>query len=142
MMTGGPAARPALLLHLPCMEMRKVAPALAVALFLVSGAQATPVASGLHGIVTRGPIVPVCVAEQPCSAPAKNVTLLFSRDGRVVARSKTDLAGRYHLRLRPGIYGVALTTTPRIGRGLEPDHARVRLGRYLRLDFSIDTGIR
>ena len=116
--------------------------AVAVALFLVSGAQATPVASGLHGIVTRGPIVPVCAAEQPCSAPAKNITLLFSRDGRVVAQSKTDLAGRYHLRLRPGIYGVALTTTPRVGRGLEPDQARVRLGRYLRLDFSIDTGIR
>ena len=76
--------------------------AVAVALFLVSGAQATPVASGLHGIVTRGPIVPVCAAEQPCSAPAKNITLLFSRDGRVVAQSKTDLAGRYHLRLRPG----------------------------------------
>jgi hypothetical protein len=124
------------------MEMRRLGLGVVVALFLVSGAQATPVSSGLHGIVTRGPIVPVCVAEQPCSAPAKNVTLLFSRDGRVVARSKTDLAGRYHLRLRPGIYGVALTTTPRIGRGLEPDHARVRLGRYLRLDFSIDTGIR
>lgn len=116
--------------------------AVAVALFMVSGAQATPVSSGLHGVVMRGPIVPVCVAEQPCSAPAKNITLLFSRNGQVVARSKTDLAGRYHLRLRPGLYGVALTTTPRIGHGLEPDHARVRLGRYLRLDFSIDTGIR
>jgi hypothetical protein len=124
------------------MEMRKVGLAVAMALFVVSGAQATPVTSGLHGIVTRGPIVPVCVAEQPCSAPAKNITLLFSQNGEVVARSKTDLAGRYHLRLRPGIYGVALTTTPRIGRGLEPDHARVRRGRYLRLDFSIDTGIR
>ena len=124
------------------MEMRSLGLAVALALFLVSGAQATPVSSGLHGIVMRGPIVPVCVAEQPCSAPAKNITLLFSRNGQVVARSKTDLAGRYHLRLRPGLYGVALTTTPRIGRGLEPDHARVRLGRYLRLDFSIDTGIR
>jgi hypothetical protein len=124
------------------MEMRKVGLAVVVALLVVGGAQATPVASGLHGIVTRGPIVPVCVAEQPCTAPAKNVTLLFSRDGRVVARSKTDLAGRYHLRLRPGTYGVALTTTPRVGRGLEPDHARVRPNRYLRLDFSIDTGIR
>jgi hypothetical protein len=124
------------------MEMKRVGLAVAVALFMVSGAQAAPVSSGLHGIVMRGPIVPVCVAEQPCSAPAKNITLLFSRNGQVVARSKTDLAGRYHLRLRPGLYGVALTTTPRIGHGLEPDHARVRLGRYLRLDFSIDTGIR
>jgi hypothetical protein len=116
--------------------------AVALALFLVSGAQATPVASGLHGIVMRGPVVPVCVAEQPCSAPAKNITLLFSRNGQVVARSKTDLAGRYHLRLRPGTYAVGLTVMPRIGRGLEPDQVRVRLGRYLRLDFSIDTGIR
>ncbi|MBA3734053.1 MAG: hypothetical protein H0W90_02465 [Actinobacteria bacterium] len=122
--------------------MRKVSLALAAALFLVSGAQATPVASGLHGIVTRGPIVPVCVAEQPCTAPAKNTTLLFSRNGQVIARTKTDLAGRYHLRLRPGTYGVSLTTRLRIGRGLEPDHVGVRAGHYARFDFSIDTGIR
>jgi len=124
------------------MEMRRVGLAVAAALFLVSGAHATPVASGLHGIVMRGPIVPVCVAEQPCTQPAKNTTLLFSRFGHVVARAKTDDAGRYHLRLPPGTYGVGLTSTPKVGRGIEPDHVRIRTGRYVRLDFSIDTGIR
>ncbi|HXE92181.1 MAG TPA: hypothetical protein VN544_00040 [Gaiellaceae bacterium] len=122
--------------------MKKLGLVVTVALFLAPGAGAVAVQSGLHGIVTRGPIAPMCVAEQPCSAPAKNITLLFSRNGQVVARSKTDLAGRYHLRLRPGAYGVALTSTPKAGRGLEPDHVRIRTGRYVRLDFSIDTGIR
>jgi hypothetical protein len=122
--------------------MRFTVAAASLALLIAGAAHAAPGQSGLRGLVMRGPITPVCVAESPCTAPAKNVTLLFSRGGRVVARSTTDLAGRYHLRLRPGTYGVALTTTPRVGRGLEPDHARVRLGRYLRLDFSIDTGIR
>jgi hypothetical protein len=49
---------------------------------------------------------------------------------------------RYRLRLAPGLYTVRLTTQSRVGRGLEPRQARVRTGRYVRLDFSIDTGIR
>jgi hypothetical protein len=122
--------------------MKKVGLVVMVALFLAAGAEAVAVPSGVHGIVTRGPIAPMCAAEQPCTQPAKNTTLLFSRSGHVVARAKTDDRGRYHLRLPPGTYGVGLTRTPKVGRGIEPDHVRIRTGRYVRLDFSIDTGIR
>jgi hypothetical protein len=108
----------------------------------VSSAGAATTSSGLRGIVTRGPIVPVCAAEQPCDGPAKNVTLAFVRNGRVVRRTTTDDLGRYRVALAPGIYAVRLQVKPRIGRGLQPTRARVMTGRFRRVDFSIDTGIR
>jgi hypothetical protein len=124
--------------------MKIVVTALALGLVIVAGAgaQATAVSSGLHGVVMRGPIAPMCVAEEPCTAPAKNVTLLFSRNGRIVGRAVTDSAGRYRLRLPAGVYAVRRPPPLGIGRGIEPNHARVYAGRFVRLDFSIDTGIR
>jgi len=117
--------------------------ALAAAVVASSAGAATgTTSSGLRGLVTRGPIVPVCVAGQPCSEPAKNVTLVFSRNGRVVRRTRTNDQGRYRVALAPGLYAVRLTPKPSIGRGLEPVRARVVRARFRRLDFSIDTGIR
>jgi hypothetical protein len=117
---------------------------LSLALVLAGApAAATTTPSGLRGLVTRGPITPVCVAEQPCSEPAPHVTLVFSRNGRVVGRAVTNGEGRYRVRLPAGLYAVRRPgPTDPIGRGLEPDHARVRAGRFMRVDFSIDTGIR
>ena len=123
-----------------CVEMRALA-ALA-ALVAVSSAGAATSTSGLRGIVTRGPIAPVCVAGQPCDAPAKNLTLVFVRNGHVARRTKTNERGRYRVALAPGLYAVRLTTKSSIGRGLEPERARVVAGRFRRVDFSIDTGIR
>jgi hypothetical protein len=105
-------------------------------------ASAATSGAGLHGVVERGPISPVCVAEQPCTAPAKHVTLLFARGGVIVRRSTTDAAGRYRVRLSPGLYRVRLNGSSGIGRGIEPDQVRVRVARDTRVDFSIDTGIR
>jgi hypothetical protein len=115
----------------------------ALAAFIaVSSASAATNSSGLRGLVTRGPIAPVCTAEQPCSEPAKNVTLVFFRNGQVVRRAKTNDQGRYRVTLAPGVYAVRLTRKPSIGRGLEPLRARVMRARFRRVDFSIDTGIR
>jgi hypothetical protein len=114
----------------------------AVALLAAGSAQATGIRSGLHGVVMRGPISPVCVAEQPCDEPARNVTLLFSRNSHVVGRAVTNSEGRYRVRLPAGVYSVRRPGAVTIGRGLEPDRARVRSGRFMRVDFSIDTGIR
>jgi hypothetical protein len=119
----------------------RVLAALAAAVAASSaGAATTP--SGLRGLVTRGPIVPVCTAEQPCDAPAKNITLVFSRNGRVMRRATTNDQGRYRVRLAPGLYTVRLQVKQRIGRGLQPQRARVVASRYRRVNFSIDTGIR
>jgi hypothetical protein len=120
--------------------MRALA-ALAAAVAVSSVGAATS-SSGLRGLVTRGPIAPVCAAGQPCSEPARNVTLVFSRHGRLVRRARTNDQGRYRVALAPGLYAVRLTPKPSIGRGLEPEHARVLANRFRRVDFSIDTGIR
>ena len=90
----------------------------------------------------RGPITPVCVAESPCSEPAKNVTLLFSRGAHIAGRATTDGQGRYRLRLPTGLYSVRRSATARIDNKLDPNRVRVFAGRFTRIDFSIDTGIR
>jgi hypothetical protein len=124
--------------------MKVVILALSLALVIVAGAgaQTTALSSGLRGVVVRGPIAPVCVAEEPCTEPARNVTLLFSRNSRVVGRAVTDTAGRYRVRLPAGVYAVRRPGSMGIGRGIEPNRARVYAGRFARVDFAIDTGIR
>ncbi len=124
------------------MPMRLVLLLASIALVVVAGAQATIRTGTLAGVVTRGPIVPVCVAEQPCDEPAKNVTLLFSRNGSVVARVVTDGQGRYRRRLPAGIYDVRRPAAATFDRKLEPNRVRVYAGRVRNVDFSIDTGIR
>jgi hypothetical protein len=141
-MEKGPAARPALFVHLPCVRMRVLVLMSSMALVVVAGAQATVARGTLAGVVMRGPITPVCAIEQPCSEPAKNVTLLFSRNDEVVGRAVTDEQGRYRLRLRAGPYSVRLRGASPVGRKLEPNRVRVAAGRRTNIDFFIDTGIR
>lgn len=96
---------------------------------------------GLHGIVTRGPITPVCQVGKPCSEPAVGAVLVFSRNGSVAARVRTRVGGRYSVSIPAGLYAVRLSPPQRIG-GLKPAQVRVRAGVNGRLDFEIDTGIR
>ena len=90
----------------------------------------------------RGPIAPVCAIEQPCTAPARNVTLLFSRNDRVAGRAMTNEQGRYRVRLPAGLYLVRRAGTSVVDRRVEPSRARVRASRVSDIDFFIDTGIR
>lgn len=123
--------------------MRMVVLLSAAALALAAGAQATAPQGTLTGIVSRGPITPVCVAEQPCDAPAANLKLLFIRDGAAVGRAVTNQDGRYRVRLPAGSYSVRRAAAmASIDRKLDPNRARVYAGRLTRVDFSIDTGIR
>jgi hypothetical protein len=94
----------------------------------------------LHGTVMRGPIAPVCRIGMPCSAPAKNVTLSFTRNG-ATRSTRTDDRGRYSIRLPAGVYAVKTNQRP-FGLFPQPRTARVRAGRSTRVDFAIDTGIR
>lgn len=96
----------------------------------------------LDGTVRRGPIVPVCVEGVPCDGPAAGVTVLITRGGAPVARVITDSAGRFHRRLRPGLYVVRALTLPGPGRGSDAKTVRVSSGRHTRVRLLIDTGIR
>jgi hypothetical protein len=98
--------------------------------------------SGLHGVVMRGPTMPVCQVGKPCSAPAVGVVLVFSRDGAVAVQTRTGAGGSYSVRLRPGLYTVQVSPRQAIGSGIQPREVRVRDGASTRADFQIDTGIR
>jgi hypothetical protein len=111
------------------------------ALALAAPAHSTPTTSGLRGIVMRGPITPVCMVGVPCSERAASVVLVFSRAGRVVARTTTRQDGGYRLTLRPGRYSVR-TTIRTLGSGLSPRIVVVPRNRVARVDFDLDTGIR
>lgn len=113
------------------------------ALALVSafaGAADSRTASGLRGVVMRGPTTPVCHEGKPCEAPAKGLVLQFRREGRVKAQVKTSQTGRYLIRLRPGRYVV---TSPglRPWQQLSPKAVRVPRGHLGRADFHLDTGL-
>ena len=118
--------------------MRQIARIVLLALVVAGSAVAAPPSSGLRGVVTRGPVVPVCSAEQPCSAPFAKAVLVFSQSGHEVARTTADATGHYRIRLAPGLYVV------RVARGgrLEPSPVRVRAALYAKVDFDVDTGIR
>lgn len=112
-------------------------------LAFAAGAHATTTRGTLSGVVKRGPVAPVCAVEQPCDEPAADVTLLFIRNGTVIARAVTNVQGRYRVRIPAGTYSVRrAVVSAAVDRKLDPNRVRVHPGRLTRLDFSIDTGIR
>ena len=122
--------------------MRRVG-AVAVLLLALAGSGASGSSgSGLYGLVRRGPTQPVCIAGQPCDGPARNMTLVFWRNGQVAGRTTTSRTGAYRIVLASGVYAVRTVQAPTIGRGLEPRSARVVSGPFRRVDFFVDTGIR
>lgn len=114
--------------------------ALALAALGTTSAHAVP-ASGLRGLVTRSPIMPVCMQGVPCSAPAENTPLIFFRGGRFV-RTRTNSTGNYRVALAPGWWNVRTAGAPRIGSGITPRMVRVLAARFRVVNFDIDTGIR
>lgn len=124
--------------------MRAAVALLAAGILAAAGAFASAApapGSGLYGVVRKGPIRPVCIAAEPCEAPAQ-VTLVFSRRGHDVVLARSRAGGRYRAALAPGYY--AVRTVERIGirRSIAPRVVRVRRSRWDRIDFLIDTGIR
>src|SRR5436305_1077171 len=99
-------------------------------------------ATGLHGTVVRAPTTPVCRVGTPCSAPAAGVVLIFSRDGKAVASTTTTARGFYAVTLAPGRYAVRTRMAPKIGTGLRPAAVTVPTGVRVRVNFTLDTGIR
>ena len=96
----------------------------------------------LHGTITRGPTTPVCQVGKPCSEPYAGALLVFTRNGRVAARTRSDAHGRYSVKLRLGTYTVSMGVKPRLGSGVQPGKITLRRAAPTRIDFSVDTGIR
>ena len=123
------------------MRARHAIAALTLAAIGSAASAAATTASGLRGVVLRGPLAPVCRLGESCEAPAAKVTLVFLRGGGVVARTRTDSEGRYRIALSPGRYAVRTTRTG-FERTVSPARVTVPTGRYARVTFRIDTGIR
>jgi hypothetical protein len=102
-------------------------------------ATGSSVRTGLYGTVTKGPLTPVCTVDTPCDGPAGDMLLVFSRNGAVVARTRTRDNGTYRLALRPGRYVVRAGPTH---FSAEPGAASVPRNGFRRVDFFVDTGIR
>jgi hypothetical protein len=111
---------------------------LLLVLFVLLGAGGSGSASGLRGKVLLDPGYPVCKVGTPCTRPAANALLRFWRHGRVVAHTRSDAGGSYRIALRPGTYRVTSTN----GTVLKPFRTTVATGRYRRVTFRLDTGIR
>ena len=109
-----------------------LAAGVAIALVLATGT------SGLRGVVTKGPTQPVCMVGRPCSKPAANVTLTFTRGG-VAHRVVSSMTGAYRIALRPGTYRL---TVAGARFGYTPHTVVVPAGRFAVRNVSIDTGIR
>jgi hypothetical protein len=98
--------------------------------------------SGLYGKVVISPSRPVCAVGEPCTAPDRNDVLSFWRGGRRVAIARTGATGSYRVALAPGRYVVKVKRPHGMGRGLEPTRATVPRGRYARVNYTLDIGIR
>ena len=119
----------------------KSAVVLALGLTIAVSWAGAATSANVRGIVTRGPIAPVCREGVPCNEPVAGVRLAFERAGRRVALERTDANGRFALHLAPGRYVVRLARKPAIG-GFAPVTFTVRAGHVVRLRLAIDTGIR
>jgi hypothetical protein len=109
-----------------------------LALVVAVPASAATRSTGLRGLVTRGPVTPVCQEGVPCSAPSKHTTLTFTRNG-VVRSAVTGDDGRYSILLHAGSWVVRI---PSAKFGFQPKTVTVVAGRMTARNFSIDTGIR
>jgi hypothetical protein len=115
--------------------------ALGAAAILAAFLAADAGASGLYGTVREGPTKPVCRTSTSCDRLAANLRLRFVRNGMTVAATRTDERGRYRIALRPGRYAVRSAGSG-LGSMVEPSHVAVPAGRYARVNFYRDTGIR
>jgi hypothetical protein len=95
--------------------------------------------SGLYGVVTRGPITPVCTVDKPCTAPYAKATLVFSQPGMTARRVTSDAQGKYRIALPPGRWSLRVQGSH---FGWTPTAVLVPRTRYGHVNVHVDTGIR
>ena len=121
--------------------MRVVGSAAALALALPSVCLAAPagLASGLRGVVMRGPTKPVCSEAEPCEEPAAGVAPVLPLEaGR---RAGADNRGRGLPRAAASRQVHGHDAAARHRRRTDPAPGARTAGRIARVDFHLDTGI-
>jgi hypothetical protein len=120
---------------------------LTVAMVLISGCiQADPGTGTLAGTVSIGPLCPV----EPCTVSHDRLVAVYearpitisTTGGTVVSTVIADPDTGYRVVLKPGTYVVDIPHQ-RVGGSQElPKTVTIQTGETVRLDISIDTGIR
>jgi hypothetical protein len=97
----------------------------------------------LVGVVTRGPVTPVCLPAVPCSAPFA-AGFLVTRDGREVARFDSGADGRFSVALPSGgeFRVVPEPDAPILDPPSQARGVAVRAGEVNEVRLEFDTGIR
>jgi hypothetical protein len=99
--------------------------------------------SGVEGVVTLGPLTPVCVVGQPCDRPYQATLDIEDTSGQLVAETTSDANGSYRVGLRPGTYMIVPLSPP--GQTL-PRASSVQVdvpsGQFVTVDIAYDSGIR
>ncbi len=114
----------------------------AAALLVASTSLAKSPSPNVRGSLMRGPVTPVCIEGRSCDAPAPGVMLVFARSGQEVRRLTTGVAGRFAIRLEPGLYSVRALRRPVAGSAITPARFRVPASGAMILRLHLDTGIR
>lgn len=120
-----------------------VAGAFALASCGAAGSGSASGGAGLFGTVRVVPGSPTCQIGTSCSRPARSLKLVFTRNGRKIATATTDKRGRYRVSLARGRYTVRAargSISPK--GGLRPRTTSVPAGRFVKRDFTFDSGIR
>jgi hypothetical protein len=98
---------------------------------------------GIQGTVTIGPQCPVEQAGSPCpDAPFAGLVTVTS-GGEVVQEVRSATDGTYRVSLEPGAYTVVAGSADGMGIAVgTPVEAVVGEGSFVRVDLSVDSGIR
>ena len=87
------------------MDSREACLIAAVSAIVACASPGPSPATGLTGVVMRGPVTPVCRVDVPCDAPFSG-SFAVQRSGRRIAEFQSDAAGRFTVFLAPGPYTV------------------------------------
>ncbi len=113
-----------------------------VVLAVLTSAVVLAGSSGAYGKVLIDPARPVCAIGLPCTAPDPHDVLAFWRGTRRIASVTTAADGSYRVALAPGLYRVTLPRRTVARARLSPVEIRIPLGRFVRVTFRVDVGIR
>ena len=98
--------------------------------------------SGIEGVVTRGPIQPVCVVNAPCDEPFAALFHVI-QGGRELATFRSDRQGQFSIELLPGDYTITPdSTAPILFPTQQAKTVRVKPNSKVRVELDFDTGIR
>ncbi len=99
--------------------------------------------TGVEGVLTIGPTHGGPVREGVSSSrPLARAAFLVQQEDRTVATFETDEQGRFRVTLPPGKYRVTRQEAPRRIGSCGPFSFEVRAGKWTKVEWDCDTGMR